>query len=139
MGTTPQSVTLNPFGHGASLSTPESCSLTSEGPARVTFQVTWLLFGQRQFFVEEGGCQPRLPTLLAVGAGWGKGGGGSGGSIKISTRSCPKQCISSVHLCRLLKGLTGQDRAAHLWVGAGPAPLGALSVGRGLRGATGRG
>ena len=76
MGTTPQSVTLNPFGHGASLSTPESCSLTSEGPARVTFQVTWLLFGQKQFFVEEGGCQPRLPTLLAVGAGWGKGGWG---------------------------------------------------------------
>lgn len=29
----------------------------SEGQAEVISQVRWLLFGQRQFSVEEGGCQ----------------------------------------------------------------------------------
>ena len=47
-------------------------------------------------------------------------------------------CAPVPHLCHLLKGLTGKERDAHPWMGAGPASLGALGMGRGLRGATGR-
>lgn len=107
---------------GAGLCTPESACLTSEGQAGITSQVRWLLFGQRQFSVEEGACELWLPTLPA--AGWvpqprverttsqGERPREAQGGV---SRSLPDlfqdgACVLWICLppfCLLLKGLTG--------------------------------